>query len=93
MTGGTFLLSNHDRVVPVRMHRQHVRRAELDADLAAFAPRRIDPNFTARSFSHCRYWGGFDGGRYFGHSILFKMGSEIHLGSKYGKIHLDYIEI
>jgi hypothetical protein len=48
MAGGALLRGNHDRVVAVRMHRQNIRWAEFNADLAAFAPGRKDAHFAAR---------------------------------------------
>jgi 3D (Asp-Asp-Asp) domain-containing protein len=36
MTGGTLLGGNDNRVVAIRVHVQHLRRAELNTDMTAF---------------------------------------------------------
>ena len=90
MTGSTFLCRNHDRVVAIRVHREYLCGAKIDADLAAFAPCREDADFAARSLSHgfCRGW--FDGRRHNGHDYPFQM--EIEINSFLKRWH-DYMEL
>ncbi len=60
MAGGALLGRNDDRMVAVWVHRQQVRWAELNADLAALAPGRIDAHFAARSLAGAQRRNWFD---------------------------------